>query len=136
MQDLFELSFAKLIKLSEDLVEVIIDEGVEVNLRMVEEYHQWLIHNLEAPCMMLVNKLNRYFYTFEAQMKIADIPEVKAVAVVTYNRVSAEASNVVMNMPRKNRVNIRRFDDRESAFRWLEQQRNIPSPDPVLRSVC
>ena len=54
--DLHELSFGKMIVLSDDLAEVIVDEGVEMDLQMVDEYHEWILEHLDSPCMLLINK--------------------------------------------------------------------------------
>ena len=40
--ELYELSFGKIIIISDDIAEVIIDEDIEFNLKMVDEYHEFL----------------------------------------------------------------------------------------------
>ena len=41
-----ELSFSKIILLSESIAEVIINEGVELDEKMVEQYHEFLLSHL------------------------------------------------------------------------------------------
>lgn len=68
--ELHELSFAKIIILREDIAEVIVNEGVEMTVEMVDEYHNFLLSHLRAPFSLLVNKLNAYTYDFDAQEKL------------------------------------------------------------------
>jgi hypothetical protein len=120
MQTIFELSFGQFIKLQDNLVEVIVHPNVEFNMMMIAEYHDWLLENLEAPFGILVNKKNSYTYTFEAQMNIANLPEIKAMAVVAYSKATEESTNVLIDMPRKSKWNIHIFDDRDIALNWLQ----------------
>ena len=50
------LSFCEIILLKDDLAEVIIDEGVLLDLKMVKQYHLFLLLNLKAPFSLLINK--------------------------------------------------------------------------------
>lgn len=121
---LYELSFAKIIKLRDDIAEVIVNEGIEYDMDMVEEYHQWIREHLQAPCYMLVNRLNSYTYTFEVQRKLATIPEIKAIALVVYNRSSLVGAEAIANIPKVRPWNSQICTSREDALAWLESQRN------------
>lgn len=113
------LSFGQIIKIQDNLVEVLVDADVEFNMDMIAEYHTWMLENLNAPFAILANKINAYTYTFEAQMNIANLPQIKAMAVVSYSKATEESTNVLIGMPRKTKWNIRIFDDRETALNWL-----------------
>jgi hypothetical protein len=91
---------------------------------MVEQYHQWLRTHLSHPCLVLVNRVNRYSYTFEAQQLIGTIPEIKAIAFVTYSWVSELTTEALKAVPRSRPWNARSFHDREAALRWLASQRD------------
>ena len=121
--DLHQLSFGKIILLGDDLAEVIVDEGVEMDIEMVEEYHDWILNNLTAPCMLLINKINSYSYTFEAQRNLATPKEIKAMAVVSYTRISKKATKALSSLPRDVKWNIKIFGNREDALAWLNSQR-------------
>jgi hypothetical protein len=120
MPKAYNLSFGQLIKLQDNLVEVIVDTDVEFNMDMIAEYHTWMLDNLNAPFAILANKINSYTYTFEAQMNIANLPQIKAMAVVSYSKVTEESTNILIGMPRKTKWNIRIFADRETALNWLQ----------------
>ena len=122
MSETYRLSFGQIIKLQDNLAEIIVDSDVEFNMAMIAEYHSWLLDHLNAPFALLVNKKNPYTYTFDAQMNIANLPEIKAMAVVAYSKVTEESTNVLIDMPRKSKWNIRIFDERDLAMNWLQAE--------------
>jgi len=65
-----ELSFGKAIILNSSLAEIIVEEGVEIDLAMIIEYHNWISQNLSNPCMVLINRINSYTYSFNAQLTL------------------------------------------------------------------
>ena len=122
MENLHRLGFTKIIILEDDIAEVIINEGVELDSSMVEEYHRFLLEHLKAPFSLLINKINSYTYTFDAQMKIATLAEIHAMAVVSYNSTTEVSTRSLASMPRSKKWNIQIFPDRETAVSWLELQ--------------
>jgi len=124
--DLHELPFAKIIILSEDIAEVIINDGVEMNTDMVDQYHDFLLSHLHVPFALLVNKVNSYSYNFEAQQNLATLKEINAMAVVSYNRSTTLATKNLAAFPRNEKWNISIFSSRDEALSWLvsEQEKN------------
>ena len=125
--DLYELPFAKIIILREDIAEVMIDDCVKMDVRMVEQYHKFLLSHLHAPFSLLVNKINSYTYDFMAQEKIATLQEINAMAVVAYNRITRLATESLAQFPRDVKWNLQIFSNRDEAFEWLvaEQDKAI-----------
>jgi hypothetical protein len=123
----YELSFAKIIILQENVAEVIINEGIEINNEMVTEYHNFLLQHLTAPFFLLINKINSYTYTFDAQIKIASLPEIKAMAVVAYSKATEVATRNLASIPRNNAWNIQIFPDRDTALEWLSSLQSGPT---------
>lgn len=117
-----KLGFAEITILQENLAEVVVHQGVEITIDMVHTYHQFLLNNLVAPFGILINKLNSYTYTFDAQMNIANLPEIKAMAVVSYNGQTIQATNSLIQMPRKRKWNIFISPSREIGLEWLHEQ--------------
>lgn len=118
--DLHELPFAKIIILREDIAEVVVDEGVELNLEMVNQYHDFLLSHLGPPFSLLINKLNSYTYTFDAQINLANLKEINSMAVVAYNWVTRASTAALANsVPREKDWNIELFSNREEAWEWL-----------------
>ena len=129
--DLYELPFAKIIILRDDIAEVMINEGVQMNLDMVEQYHDFLLSHLQAPFSLLINKVNAYSYDFDAQQKLATLKEIRAMAVVAYNRVSRIATETLAAYPREVKWNLKIFSDRQEALNWLKVQQAEAVPDPA-----
>lgn len=118
------LDFAEITLLREDIAEVIINEGVEMDMNMVEQYHDYLLSHLRAPFSLLVNKLNAYTYNFEAQQKLATLKEINAMAVVAYNRVTLISTETLSSYPREDKWNLKIFADRGDALTWLLSQQD------------
>ena len=122
-KDSYRLSFAEVTLLKDHLAEVVVDENVEITLSMVNEYHDFLINNLRPPFGLLINKVNSYSYTFEAQSELASLDDIKAMAVITHGRMATErATNHLISFPRQKEWNIRTFIDRTEGLLWLKEQ--------------
>jgi hypothetical protein len=118
--NLYELPFAKIIILREDIAEVIVNDGVEMDTKMVDEYHEFLLSHLNPPFSLLINKINSYSYDFEAQMQLATLKEINAMAVVSYRRTTDISTEMLTNnVPRDTEWNLQIFQDREKALAWL-----------------
>ena len=118
-----QLSFANINILRPDIAEVIVNEDIEMDLTMVAEYHQFLQTHLTSPFSLLINKINAYSYTFEAQTQLATISEINAMAVVIYSKSAALATTYLNNNSLRNHPwNLEIFTDRKSALLWLENQ--------------
>ena len=57
-----------------------------MTLAMVKQYHEFLLSHLVSPFSLLINKVNGYTYDFDAQVNLATLEEINAMAVVAYTR--------------------------------------------------
>lgn len=119
------LSFGTVTLLRPDLAEVIVSEGIEMNLEMVNEYHAFVTKHLADPCGTLINKKNRYTYTFEAQLAISNLAKIKAIAVVAPSDSARIVTQTLMKLPTHTHWNLHIFPDREIALEWLNQQLSV-----------
>jgi hypothetical protein len=130
----YHLSFGTVTLLGSDLAEVIVNEGIEMDLDMVDEYHMFVSEFLADPCGTLINKQNRYTYTFEAQLAISNLDKIKAMAVLVHSEAARVATETLMQLPTHRHWNLRIFSDRDAGLRWLEQQVSLLkesySPEP------
>lgn len=113
------LSFGKIIILNKNLAEVIVNEGVIIDEVMIDEYHDALLNSLEAPFSLIINKKHSYTYTFPAQKLIANLKEIKAMAVVAQTSGSVMSTETLINVNRDSKWNIKLFNKREEAESWL-----------------
>jgi len=117
--ELHKLDFANIVILRPDIAEVIVHDGIEMTQIMVDQYHDFLSRHLTAPFSLLINKLHSYTYDFSAQQSIANLDQIKAIAVVVYNEVSRASTDSLINTPREKQWNIEMFSGREMALEWL-----------------
>ena len=116
------LPFASFIKLRNNLAEVVVDEGVEVNLQMVGMIHEWLLINLDPPFSVVVNRINGYSYTPEAQPYIGSLPQLKAVAQISYSEQTDRVVERLAEYPREHPWNLKVFHNRTDAVDWAVHQ--------------
>jgi hypothetical protein len=115
----YSLNFGKIIIIDENIAEVIVDDGVEMGLQHVDEYQQFLLNHMQTPFGLLVNKVNSYSYTFEAQMKIGTLPEIKAIGIVVYTNAAEQATSYLYKIHEHDKWNLRLFSGRKEALLWL-----------------
>lgn len=120
----YKLSFGTIIILQSNLAEVIVDEGVVMDEISVDEYHDFLLNNLEVPMYLLINKKNSYTYTFEAQKSIVHLDEIKSMAVITKTSGAVMSTETLINVNGNIYRNIKLFQERESALIWLKKQQS------------
>jgi hypothetical protein len=121
--DLYELPFAKIIILYDDIAEVMIADGIEMDEQMVDQYHDFLLSHLHPPFSLLINKINSYSYSFPAQIKLATLKEINAMAVVAYNRITEISTETLASYPRSEEWNLKIFSNRDEALDWLFSER-------------
>lgn len=124
---LYMLPFAKITLIRDDLAEVVMNEGVEINTKMLNQYHDFLLNHLRAPFSLLINKINTYSYTFDAQAKLATLEEINAIGVVAYNRVAIMALDSLASFPREVEWNMKVFTNYDDALTWVvaEQEKVV-----------
>ncbi|VAW59807.1 hypothetical protein MNBD_GAMMA08-1399 [hydrothermal vent metagenome] len=118
------LSFGTITLLQKDIAEVIVNDGVEMNLEMVETYHQFLLENMPESFSLLINKKNAYTYSFEAQLQLATLTQINSMAVLVYSNISAAATKNLATMPRAIPWKLEVFNDRKNAIKWLQKKQN------------
>tara|TARA_R110001583_G_scaffold177813_1_gene333460 strand:- start:116 stop:526 length:411 start_codon:yes stop_codon:yes gene_type:complete len=120
------LSFGYFTLLAENIVEVTIDEGIELSLEMIEECDIFFKAHIFGDFGMLINRINEYTYSYEAQLTIGSYQGLKAIAFVYY---SEKSKNIVEE------VNFTRAPDNwnscifsglelewQQAFQWLQHE--------------
>lgn len=118
----YELSFATIKILRDDIAEVIVNQGIEMNKAMVDEYHTFLLSHLTAPFSLLITKVNSYSYDAEAQENLATLKEINAMAVVSYSHTTQITTEDLATFPRKVEWNLKIFSSRIDALAWLSLQ--------------
>ncbi len=115
------LGLAKI--LEPDLAEIIVNKDITLDSAMVNEYHEWIKKNLPDPCYILINKRNLFEYTFNAQIEIGSIRQIKAAAFFTPRETTYQVTEMLAKIPRKLEWNYRIFYSYYNALSWLKKQR-------------
>ncbi|WP_223552182.1 hypothetical protein [Aestuariivivens sp. NBU2969] len=118
----FKLSFGEIKILNKNLAEVIVDEGIVFDEIMVDEYHDFLLNSLTPPFFLLINKKYSYTYTFNAQKTIANLKEIKAMAVLLSTYGGEMSTRTLINVNGNYKWNIELFQNRTEALQWLREQ--------------
>ena len=116
----YRLSFGTIGMISSKLVEVIVSEGVVMDKVKVEEYHNFLLQNLDASFSLLINIIHPYTYTFEAQRIISNLDAVKSIAIVTQTKGAVLSIKTLMLLNSKMNEAVCLFNRRDEALHWLE----------------
>ena len=120
-----KLSFGEITLLQADIAEVVVNEGEELNIEKVAEYHEFLLNKMKFPFSLLINILNYYSYNFEAQQFIGSLSQINAIAFVAYNKISKDIIKSVIKVPKEIPWNIKIFKEREAALKWLEDMQRL-----------
>jgi len=122
------LSFAKINILSQNILEVIIDPDVEISLEMSEEYDNLLTNSFTNNFAILVNKINRYNFSFEAKLSMASHENLTAIAVITYDHEGTQSAEEVAAMRKLDGWNLKVFDGLNLGWQegldWLQGELN------------
>lgn len=122
------LSFGYFNILADNILEVTVDQGVEMTLEMIEECSDFISAHFRGDFGMLINRINRYTYTYEAQLSIASYEGLKALAFVFYSPECEKATRKLQQLRAVDKWNARLFSGLElgwqQAYDWLQQEMN------------
>jgi len=113
-----EFSFALVVQLADDLFEVTVNEGAELDRAEAEQLIGFYAQHT-AHARLLVNRTNQYSSThdFLEAMTTADTIKAMAIYVPSYQKaLIAETQKFLFKIP------FERFLDRDDALEWLKQQ--------------
>jgi|AZII01.1.fsa_nt_gi hypothetical protein len=118
-----KLPFASLKCPTDNIIELIIDEGVEISVDMARALHevieQWVD---DEPTGFVVHKLHSYSVSFEAQQIIGDLPGIAVSAVVAYNQFGEMTAQQIIAMSEMVESDIAIFPTLENAIFWLQKR--------------
>ena len=122
----YRLSFANLNLLKGNIVEIIVDAGIDFSLEMMEEYDRFLASHFNDEFAVLVNRVHQYSYSYEVQLSIASDEKLKAIAVVNYSQQSKESTSRIKKLRSIDGWNLAEFSSEdlgwENALSWLEKE--------------
>jgi len=121
-----KLSFADFIIHQGNILEVKVHAGIEMSLEMIDECSHFVEQHISSDFGMLVNKVNDYTYSYEAQLCLASYINLKAIALVHYSNQGLYTSTSIVKIRALDLKNIETFAGKDhgwqAAMSWLKQE--------------
>jgi hypothetical protein len=117
--ELYELSFCKIEVLQHDIAEVIVDEGVDINIGMVDEIHRCFLSIFTHPFSLLINKKNSYSTQLDALIQFGTLRAINKIAIFAPNKMAKLSADFSVDIPSSAELNIQVFTDRAEGLNWL-----------------
>ncbi len=114
-----KLPYADIRILSENIIELSFNEGVEVDKEMVDEIHQIIESNRDDNALLMVNHRNDYDYSFDAQTRLFDADLLDAVALIAYSSVTLLVYRSILQLPSNQNLNVEVFSSRDDGIQWI-----------------
>jgi len=117
--DRHQISFAKIYVIRQDIAEIIVDTGADIDLKMVAEIHQYLLLLFSDSFSLLINKSNAYSTQLDALIQFGTLSAINKIAVFAPNRLAQMSADFSASIPSSANLNIQVFTDRDEALAWL-----------------
>jgi hypothetical protein len=114
-----QTSFAKICVLSDDLAEIIVDSGVDINLEMVDEIHHYLLSIFSHCFSLLINKSNSYSTQLDALIQFGTLDRIDKIAIFSPNKLAKMSAEFSASIPSSTSLNIEVFTERNETLTWL-----------------
>lgn len=119
-------SFGYFNVLAGNILEVTPDDGIEISLEMVEECNDFISAHFKEGFGLLINRINKYSYSFEAQLSIGSYEGLKAIAFVCYSPECERATRKMQELRAVDKWNSKLFSGLElgwqQAYIWLKEE--------------
>jgi len=118
------LDFALINKVNDHIAEIIIDKDIVLTIEKTEELEIFLCAFFNSDFGLLMNKINHYSYTLEAQLSLCSREQMKAIATVFYNEKGSKTTQDIVRLRANDKLNVKEFSGlelgRQHALLWLE----------------
>jgi len=119
----YRLSFCVVNKYTDNIAEIIIDSDIDVTVEMVEEIDIFLTNIFQQDFGVLVNKVYRYRYEYDARLMLGSLEAMKAIASVNYSAEGERSTHAVLQVRCVDNLNVRSFSAYQlgwqQAYDWL-----------------
>jgi len=117
--EVHSISFGIIQLIQDDIGEVIVNEGVDIDINMVNEIHQKFLDVFEQPFSLLINKKNAYSTQLDALIKFGELSAINKIAIYAPNQLAKLSADFSASIPSSALLNIDVFTDRDAALAWL-----------------
>lgn len=120
------LDFAYLTVLPNNIIDVVISDGIELTIENVEEGHKCLKAFMNESFSLLINNIHEFKVTFEAKLTMASHDELKAIAFVYYTQENKVEMENLIELRKMDNWNVKLFSGVEMGWQearsWLEHE--------------
>ena len=121
---MFNFGYIRII--SHNMVEITVNADIEIDLEMVEEFDNFLMAQFKDDFGLIINKINDYTFSYEAQLCILSVCKLKAVALVYYCENKKKLAPHVEARRETDKLNVKAFSGYEfghqNAHAWLIEE--------------
>ncbi|HUT65707.1 MAG TPA: hypothetical protein VMZ05_06110 [Spirochaetota bacterium] len=110
-----DLPFGTFQEIEPNILEIIINEGVELDRDHIERIEEGLLEKYSGAYALLIDWVNSYSHKHDSMEQVVRLQNVAAVAIVIYS----EASGTAANIHRLYMDNGQVFEDKARAMTWL-----------------
>jgi len=118
--ELHKFSFGVIEVIQENLAEITVNGGVDIDVEMVDELHHLMLTIFSHSFSLLINKSNSYSTQLVALDKFGKLPQIKKIAVFAPNKMAQLSADFAANIPSSAVLDIKVFTDKEEALTWLQ----------------
>ena len=117
--EVHQISFAKICILNSNCAEITVNPGVDIDLQMIDEIHQFLLSQFNHSFSLLINKSNAYSTQLDALIQFGTLSEIDKIAVFAPNKLAKMSADFSASIPSSSKLNIDVFTERDDAFDWI-----------------
>lgn len=100
-----------------------VDEFVELQANHLAEFRCWATERFNgAPFGILIPYAGGFSLDFDAQTDLGNIPNLRAIAVLSQGRSTEAAYHSVTALPRDYALNLSLFSEEGAALNWLRDE--------------
>lgn len=107
-----------------NILEITPDEGVQISLEMVDECQAFIHRHINSNFAILINQVNDYNYSFEAQLSVGSYENLVALAFVYYTEKGRLMTEQLAARRRHDNWNYQVYSGLnlgwQEAFSWLQ----------------
>jgi len=109
-----------------NVLEITVDQGKEITLEMLDESNDFISAHFTEGFGLLINRINQYTYSYEAQLSVASHSGLRALAFVCYSSESEREVRKMQELRAVDQWNVQFFSGLElgwqQAYNWLKEE--------------
>jgi len=122
----YNLSFAQFTIHSDNILEMLVNDDTEVTLEMIAESDRFITEYFPNNFVLLINSINNYTYSYEAQLCIGSHENLTGIAFLYYSQSDLDVINQLKAKRKMDNWNSKTFSGLElgwqQAYAWSKNE--------------